>query len=549
MLSTFSGLETARRALNTNQQALQTTGHNISNANTEGYSRQRVNFTQTTSFPQPGFNQPGIPGQVGTGVKAGEVQRVREEFLDVQYRQENQKHGYWNSRMDALNKMEDIMNEPTEDGIAQTMDRFWQSLQDLSVNPEDAGARSVVRQRGIALADTIGTSYTSIQAIQRDYANQLEVKENSVNSLLNQIDNLNKQIASVEPHGYLPNDLYDQRDVLVDKLSGFMNIRVDRVASGGMAKDGADGKYTITAVNNSGQPLQVDGERVVLVNGSNLTSSRINFNFANSGSPEIEDPLYSLSFISPDGEEKSMMIKDFQSRGSLLGTAEAYGYYNGDGPLAEGAAADPSDITGIYPDMLKELDILVTTFAKDLNAVHHANRSLAEINSGTNSEIDFFSTGSAASFSDAADGQFFVGAAKNFHVSDAVMSSLNNIAAATAEDGEAFAGDGSGALALANVKDMTLNFGGNTTNVQSFYQSVIGEMAVDTNEAGRLVRNTASLRGAVEERRHSVSSVSLDEEMAMMIQLQHAYNAAARSLTNVDDILDRIINRMGRVGL
>ncbi|SDO37431.1 flagellar hook-associated protein FlgK [Alkalicoccus daliensis] len=549
MLSTFSGLETAKRALHTNQQALQTVGHNIANANTKGYSRQRVNFTQTEAFPRPGFNQPGIPGQMGTGVKAGEIQRVRESFLDIQFRQENHKNGYWNSRLDALTKMEDIMNEPTADGIAQTMDRFWQSMQDLSVNPEDAGARSVVRQRGIALAETINTSYASIQAIQKDYQNELGVKQTSMNSILRQIDSLNKQIASVEPHGYLPNDLYDQRDTLVDELSSFMNIRVDRVPSGGMAKDMADGKYTITALDKNGSPLQVNGENVVLVNGSNLTATQVSLNYSASESGELLDPLYSISFTNAAGEQQSVRISEFNSPGSLLGTAEAYGYYNGEAPIEAGGTAAPGDITGIFPDMLRELDILVSSFAKQFNAVHNANHSLTEIKNNETLNIDFFSTGGNTAFGDLAEGEHLVGAARNFGISDSIKASLDNIAAATAENGVAFAGDGSGALALAGVKDAALNFNGNNTNVQSYYQAVIGEMAVDANEAARMERNTASLRGAVEERRHSVSSVSLDEEMAMMIQFQHAYNAAARSLTNMDDLLDRIINRMGRVGL
>ncbi|WP_444684919.1 flagellar hook-associated protein FlgK [Alkalicoccus luteus] len=543
MVSTFSGLETARRALSTNQSALMTVGHNIANANTEGYSRQRVNFTQTEAFPSPAFNKPGIPGQMGTGVKAGEVQRVRESFLDIQYREENHKNGYWGARLDALTKMEDIMNEPSDDGISQAMDRFWQSLQDLSVNPEDAGARSVVRQNGEALADTIGTNYSAIQAIQRDYLNEVDVTENKVNSLIRQIDGLNKQIASVEPHGMLPNDLYDQRDVLLDELSAYVNIKVDRVPSGGNAKQMADGKVTVTLANENGRALTgADGQPLTVINGTDLTYEQISMNTVPSESDELEDPLYSISI---GGEE--IRLSEFSSPGKLFGIAEAYGIYAGaaDNPASAAAA----DIRGIYPDMLRELDMMVSQFAKALNDVHNSNASLSEIDSGENQDIDFFGTGSDVRFANLGDGEYFVGAAKNFRVSDEVRSSLDNIAASSFDGGQAFAGDGSGALALANVKDARLNFGGSTTNVQSFYQSVIGEMAVETSEAGRLERNTASLRESVENRRHSVSSVSLDEEMSLMIQFQHSYNAAARSLTNMDDILDRVINGMGRVGL
>ncbi|PRO65664.1 flagellar hook-associated protein FlgK [Alkalicoccus urumqiensis] len=555
MLSTFSGLETMRRALSTNQAALKTVGHNISNANTEGYSRQRVNIQQSLAFPQAAFNKPAIPGQMGTGSEAESVQRVREAFLDVQYREENQKNGYWGARVDALTKMEDIMNEPSDDGIAQTMDRFWESLQDLSVNPEDSGARSVVRQRGIALAETIGSSYQSLESIQRDYKSEIGVQENSLNSKLRQLNDLNRQIASVEPHGQLPNDLYDQRDVLVDELSSQMNIKVERIANGGQSKDQADGSYHITAIDDNGKPIKMtdaDGNEqdMVLVNGRNLTHNQVKINYASfpDGSPageQLQDPVRSISLLS-GGEEMEMDFSSFGAGGSLRGIVEAYGYTDAD---ENGEVTDVSSIEGIFPNMLSELDTLVTSFAKEFNAVHQGNWNMMDIKSGEHNGLDFFSTGLAGRFADAADNEAIVGVAKNFDVSQEIKDSLDNIAAASEDDGTAFAGDGSGALALANVKDEELTFAGNTANVQSYYQSVIGEMAVDTNEAGRLEKNTAGLRNAVEERRMSTSSVSLDEEMSMMIQFQHAYNAAARNLTAMDEILDRVINGMGRVGI
>ncbi len=102
MRSSFMGLETARRGLFTQQSALYTTGHNVANANTPGYSRQRVNFQQTSPYPSIGINSPILPGQMGTGVEGGTVQRIRESFLDVQYRGENTKVGYYGALAESL---------------------------------------------------------------------------------------------------------------------------------------------------------------------------------------------------------------------------------------------------------------------------------------------------------------------------------------------------------------------------------------------------------------------------------------------------------------
>ena len=124
MTSTFHGLETAKRAMFTQQQALYVTGHNIANVNTPGFSRQRVNFVQTEPYPAVAMNRPQIPGQMGTGVKAGSVERIRESFLDIQYRNESNKLGYWESRAESLSKMEDIMNEPTDNGLSAVLGRI-----------------------------------------------------------------------------------------------------------------------------------------------------------------------------------------------------------------------------------------------------------------------------------------------------------------------------------------------------------------------------------------------------------------------------------------
>ncbi|MGM0524505.1 MAG: FlgK family flagellar hook-associated protein, partial [Bacillota bacterium] len=146
MVSTFNGLEMAKRALSAQQAAMYTTSHNISNANTEGYTRQRVNFEAInglTSSREPG----GIIDTIGNGVEPGSVERIREQFLDVQFRKENAKTQYYSQRAEAATQMEAILNEPSEEGLSHIFDQFWNSLQDLSVNPEDSGARSVVAQR------------------------------------------------------------------------------------------------------------------------------------------------------------------------------------------------------------------------------------------------------------------------------------------------------------------------------------------------------------------------------------------------------------------
>lgn len=491
MRTTFHGLETARRALFTQQSALQTTGHNIANANTPGYSRQRVNFSQTEPYPAPAMNRPMIPGQVGTGVEAGTIQRVRDRFLDVQFRGENTKLGYWSARSESLSKMEGILDEPSDNGLSKTLDRFWQKLQDLASNPDNNGARAVVRQNGIAVAETFNYLSNSLSSVQADIKSQVEVAVKDINSIARQINSLNKQIAGVEPHGYLSNDLYDKRDALVDELSQLVNVKVSRVDSGGQSLDMAEGRYTIKIEGKNGP--------ITLVDGENLRADEISF--------------------SEDGASGDITLDELGNSvsGKLEGLLSAH--------------------NELYPQMIADLDQMAYDFATAFNTQHKEGYTL-DGNQGGNlfGGLDNGVEGAASSL--------------NVLVGE---DELDQIAASGIEDSDSSdgsydgKGDGENALALADVimTDKVIHDGGTDTGVKDFYESMIGSMAVQAQEANRLTENTTSLRQSAQLRRESVSGVSLDEEMTNLVQYQHSYNAAARMVTVVDEMLNRIINQMG----
>ncbi|MGR9048797.1 flagellar hook-associated protein FlgK [Halobacillus faecis] len=512
MGSTFHGLEVAKRGLFTQQSALYTTGHNIANANTEGYTRQRVNFEQTGPYPPASRNRPEIPGQVGSGVEAGSIERVRVGFLDQQYRGESSKSGYYDTRSNALGRLESVMNEPSEDGLARTMDRFWQSLQDLSVNPEDSGARSVVRQRGQAVAETFNYLSNTIQSMQKDVKTEVGVTEKEINSLANQINNINQQIAEVEPHGMVPNDLYDERDRLVDQLSQHVNIEVKYEDTPSSADPLAMGKASISIVGNNGQPLEPPAK---LVDGAVNEVNTLKVNYE-------EGEVHASSI--QVGDSTSYTIEDFSSKGKLKGLLDSGGYMEGD------------EKKGSYSQMLSDLDRMATGFAREFNNVHKQGESLNSIKNGD--EVPNF-----YNIDMEAEG-VIEGVAGTIGLTDEILADGDHIAAAVSDQ----AGDGENASNLADVQSEPNAVFGEETSMDSFYESMIGTMAVETQEAERMSRNAGTLKSSVDEQRQSVSSVSLDEEMSNMIKFQHAYNAAARNITVVDEMLERVINQMGRVG-
>nr|MBO2479760.1 flagellar hook-associated protein FlgK [Bacillota bacterium] len=158
MRSTFHGIELAKRALYAQQTAINTTGHNVSNANTPGYTRQRVEMVTTPPLEAIGMNRSTAKGQLGTGVDVNAIVRLRDRFLDLQYRNENRFLGEWTVKQNTYEKLEVIFNEirATDDGFGTGLNRvfneFWNAWQDLSRDPEKLEAKVAVVHRGVALA-------------------------------------------------------------------------------------------------------------------------------------------------------------------------------------------------------------------------------------------------------------------------------------------------------------------------------------------------------------------------------------------------------------
>ncbi|MFD1849023.1 flagellar hook-associated protein FlgK [Oceanobacillus bengalensis] len=512
-MSTFHGLEMAKQALFAQQSALYTTGHNIANANTEGYTRQRVDFETASPYPSASRNRPLIAGQIGTGVNVGSIQRIRNEFLDTQFRGENSLVGYWETKSNSFSRMENVLKEPSETGLSTTMDQFWQSLQDLSANPENSGARSVVIQRGQALADTFNYLSTSLRNIRGDLKQQIDTSVSDMNTTLKQIDEINNEVKKLEVHGYVPNDLYDRRDKLIDQLSKVMDIDVKYTESSNRAKDVAAGVVTISVQDSNGNSIN-------LVDGAAGGYNEVSVQYLDSDADSYR-AISAINIVdSENGAINATLAIPPKTEGSLNGLIDAYGY-----------SAEDGESTGDYIDMMKQIDDMAFKFAEKFNAVHGEGNGIEDSNDG-NANVFF-------------EVETLEGAAGSIKVNQAIVDNPDLFAASTDET----TGNGNNALRLANVFNDDLTFeNGEVTSIKDFYESVIGELGVRAQEANRMEGNSTILLSQVENQRMSVSAVSLDEEMTNMLKFQHAYNAAARSLTATDEMLDKIINSMGLVG-
>lgn len=516
MVSTFHGLETAKRGMTAQQLALYTTGHNIANANTPGYTRQRVSFSTGEPFPGTGLNRPQIPGQLGTGVQPGTIERIREEFLDLQYRSENTKLGYYSSLSSALAKMEDIMNEPSDSGLQNIMSKFWSSLQNLADHPENLGTRQVVASQGQMVAETFNYYYNSLDSIRKDLGNEIDKTVKNINSIVSQIDELNKQIASVEPHGMLPNDLYDKRDQLVDQLSSLVGVKVTAVKPNqyGQPLPTAIGLYEI-------EIIQKDGSSLSLLSVDHTTGAST----LNELTLTIENDA--IESVQVKGESLNNLT------GKLQGLIESYGYHDENG-----------DVKGHYPEMMEKLNKLAYAFASEFNHIHQQGYGLDK----TDPAGEFFDLGdnTGSGYDET------INYAQIIKVRDEIIKDPSNIAAAK-KPGEN-SGDNNNAFELADLKskdfsDYSVPLPDDMSGTFDFYYAaMIGDLGVAAQSANTNLDNVQVLVDSVEYNRQSVSGVSLDEELTNMITFQHAYNASARMITVIDEMLDKIINGMGIVG-
>ncbi len=284
MASTFMGIELGKRGVIVHQEAIQTTGHNITNADTEGYSRQRVVMSAEDPLYNPGLNRPERAGQIGQGVVATRVERIRNAFIDDRMLELKDFLGYWKSKYDYLHQIELVHNEPSDHSIRNLLDKFWESWEELANNPSEYATRKVVKERAETLVEGIKYTYAQLDDIQKniDFVIRTRVKE--INDLGRKIRDLNVQIKKSLNLGDMPNDLMDKRDLLIEKLSKMADITVNRTdknefyvyINGEHFVQGShfDGLKIVNDPNNKGFATLVWNEtnKVLHINGGEMKS-------------------------------------------------------------------------------------------------------------------------------------------------------------------------------------------------------------------------------------------------------------------------------------
>ncbi|HHY97503.1 MAG TPA: flagellar hook-associated protein FlgK, partial [Firmicutes bacterium] len=215
-----------RRALQAHQKALDVTGHNIANSTTPGYVRQEAMFEVTLPYTPPGVVRLVRPGQIGTGVEVVRVRRIFDGFIEARIRAANSGLGKWEEQKSALERIESAFNDPGDIGFGDALSRFWNAWQELSKRPESDAARAVLLEEAGGFCAILNRTARQLETTHEELEAAYRAKVEEVNSLADQVAELNAEIAKIKVTGNEPNDLMDKRDAAIRRLSELMDISV-----------------------------------------------------------------------------------------------------------------------------------------------------------------------------------------------------------------------------------------------------------------------------------------------------------------------------------
>jgi flagellar hook-associated protein 1 FlgK len=545
----FSVLNTAKLGLLSQQQAMQVTGHNIANVQTEGYSRQELRFE-------------AIPN---SGVRVAEIKRSHDEFIYSQILGESDSHGRYQVRKDVFEQLEQLLGENNGQSLNGSFSNLFSGLQDVATNPTGLPERSNLIAEAQTLSSVFNNLGESLSQIQQNLDSTISVEVAKINTIAQGIGALNKSIHANESSTYKTNDLRDQRDQKVKELSELIDLNFDAEQDGQISLTMKDGTplvlqssvFTMNTLANGNNKSfldigVLDGEG----NNKNVTSSLTGGTikgFLEMRDVEVEglkDKLDRLAagFIQEFNEIHQQGFGIDGSTGNNffnpLKTTVVNNVNNTGSSKLTAANGDPSNIS---------IDKYEITFTGS-NSI-----SLQNLTTGASSGTFTFTSGStfnlANGFAVTISGAPAVGdsyklsasesAAKQFSVSSKILSNSNKISA-----GLNTRTDGGNARALTDLQsklvfdNVTLKAGSGTFTFDEFYSSIVSTVGIQSYAS----RNTLSQKDGIllqlNTRRESISGVSIDEEMINMIKFQQAFNAAARLIGVAEEMMDNLINQV-----
>ncbi|MBP3618089.1 MAG: flagellar hook-associated protein FlgK [Lachnospiraceae bacterium] len=570
--------------LRTSQNALNTTSHNITNAETPGFVRQQ---TVMTDF---GYNNIGgnkiSTWQIGMGVDTQVVRQVRDQFLDKAFRRESGRQQFYEVQFEAAFEMQEVMGELEGVQFQKSIEDFWVALQELAKEPDSIVTRATLIQNGVNFIQHAENIYEQIQTYQIDLNTQIQTKVDRINEIGDKIRELNNKISFYECTGREhANDLRDERNLLLDELGGLIDITY---------KEEADGRVSICAEEvpflledhvfyMDVKPISEDSE--MLVPYWPAFGDAEVFSFDRSPNPVDDTDIGSLKGIILARGRKVGKFTDIPMKPLREDFEDDLSYEEAMKQFTVDARQYNKEINdSVIMATQSQFDQLIHGIVTTINDILCPNKEIMLENGQVIKVLDtekasvgmdedktmgaeFFSRKSMARYQELqevtlADGTkemvyiyneenpednyslYTLGEieinpeilkdrsklplSKNTNTGDFDIDVAEQLLTAWQED-----------FATLNPNELSYN------NFNNYYTALIGELGTRGEKYQTLSETQESMMNSIDNERHEVMAVSTDEELTHLIKYQHAYNAAARYVNVVSEMLDHILSTLG----
>lgn len=538
-MSSISALSTMMSALKTSQAALNTTAHNLSNIETEGYVRQQV-LTNEGNYLTYGTNALSSLS-IGSGTDVDSIRQVRDIFLDQSYREETGRMGFYESQAEAVAEIETILGETEGEAFSTIMDDMWQSLNELSKHPEGLETRGAFIQSAVVFVEKANFIMEQINDYQVNLNNDVIAEVDRINEIGSEINDLNDLIAKAEVTTGNANDYRDQRNLLLDELSGMVNITYREEADSSVLVNVENVPFVISGnYYEMGVSQAEEFSDLVVPNWTHL--DREVFNFTDDVSAANDNDIGSLKGMVLARGTRSANYTDLQDQdvyedeieGSIVMQAQAQ-FDN----LIHG-------IVTMVNNMVAPNTDTDPAFLDTANAPYGLNGSQGtEI--FTRSYMSRYDEATGAYNKEDPTNSYSLYSAGNIEVNSAVLADYNLIALSS---NEGYDGDNTVVQSILDAWDQPFSaLEPGSSSVMSFddyYIGMVGNIGSIGSLATAQMENQELMSIQIDNQRTSLMGVSSDEELSNMMKYQHAYNAAARVVTVLDSMMEEIVTSLGR---
>ena len=550
MRSSFAGFTTAQLAMRASQKALDVTGQNIANINTKGYTRQRLDLISFSTGRGVSKYESSLNVKVGSGVLTTGLSQIRDPFLDIRYRNEVANVGTQDQKLAVLKDIEIVFDEVTKNGIQSQISDIATMLQKLSSEVGNSEFDSMVKSSSDVLTKMFNQYAKQLDSIRAEHETNLDIDIGTINDLLSNIHKLNETIKINHIHGNSALELQDQRNSLIDELSGYMKIEVkyeiERITDQVSVE-----VPKISLVGDTGKIPLIDGNFKTEISKETDADGKTNIKMTmpdiiTAPVPPATDPV-----VTPQAPQE---ITEDITAGTVKGILDML---NRSGEFDAGTETVRG--IGYYQ---KSLDLLASKFAEAFNK---ANREPVFNADGT-PQLDgsgnpvFTEKNLFASSEKDALGNPLPITAKNIAISEEWNNGQIGITASVKHNSPTGSNDNIlNMISMLSEKmeyKVSVTDAGGVTTEKSLFTGSFQEMftntgsmlALDVKSTTSLLDNYVTISDEVANMRDNISSVSLDEEGMNILHYQKSYNAAARLMTALDEALNTVINSMGIVG-